>query len=242
MRDLQNIVWPSFLLRVQSLSFSITDSHRSHFTDMRKVSTENVLHSLCAFLGNNHGLTAFSLDFRRFNHNRITVVAQAADLHALLLLDPMPKLNIEGGGIVGQPVVDSKVDLRTVGRLSMTRCLEFNTECHQFRQILSSQLGNHTRDEDLLDRFAADTSRAFHSYIARDSKSPKLSKKIAASNFASFMSMVRNGMERFDIPLHGPIIDALDKLLHFEVDVVVARYAAERYARDMEADEVLETS
>lgn len=235
-RSLEDIEWPEFLRRVQSLRFSIVDSHKSNFTDVRKVSNENILYSLCSFLGNDHKLDTIKIDLRR-RDRKGRIVAKTSDLHCLLTLDPLPTLKIDGDGMFDKLAVDSEIDLRTIARLSMARCREFNDACYLFDQAAIHPLT--PRDQDLLARFGDSATEAFDMTIEPIIDNVKLSKVIAAARFSGFIELIREAMEQFDIPLRKSLAltTALDKLLRFDIDVKVARHAAKRMAEAMEADE-----
>lgn len=234
-RSIQDIQWPEFLRRVHSLKFSITDEHWHHFVDVRKVSTENVLYSLCMFLHDDSKLRTFHLDLRRFDRHK-KVVARTADLHCLLLLDPLPTLKIEGDCLVDEIAVDSKVDMRTIGRSSMARCRTFDSAIH--RAMLSSVREHASaRDEQLLQSFVDVIGRALARYIRPTIIKSKLGKEEAKERFSDFMNMVRDCMEQYAIPLHSYIAKDLDSFLHYDIDVKVARRAAKKYAAELNADE-----
>lgn len=135
-------------------------------------------------------------------------------------------------------VVDREIDLRTIGRSSLAQCEDFYDECGQFDP--SSGANSLTpRDADLLFAFTAQVSESFEVAVVAEMEEDTLVKDEAEACFDGFIAHVREAMDQFDIPLRKDIslIAALDKLLHFDVDVTVARHAHKRLLEEMEADE-----
>lgn len=231
-RDIGQIKWPVFLRRVESLKFSITDAHVAHFIDVRKVSTENVLSSLCQFLADDHKLKTFSIDVRRRTWNG-TIVAESADLHTLLLLNPLPVLAVGGnGGDVDHLTIDTEVNMSKGAELLPRECDKFHKACSDFLQTLRFRAN--TRNEQLLQAFVHTANQVREVQMVSTLKRNRgyMTANQWHGYFGNFVDGVRAAMEQFDIPLHGPIIQALDGLLHFDIDYKVAKRIAEKRGRE----------